>query len=358
MRAAAAIAAALCLLVPLAAPAASGAATVGAPLSLTPNVPGDEGCEAVVFPPELRQIVGIPPSCTFFGLDISGAWTSQTPSGSWVIKKARVRTGPRVGPMAFTVVRALRSQAGSPPAGIICCTMPAESQVFTPAPNSINEIGVNIPVVNTVENIDGEPVEVVDYLGISVLSLGSSLPVHVAGGAEPGASSTTSFFAPAARAGQERLSDGSFGGVTPLINADYEPAGSGAGGGGGGGAGGPGGFALLPGTKLVKGGTGARLGALVPGPGLLRAGPAANGAARVSVAARSRKKRKPKLVGAARRRVKAAGKAYVTVRLTRAGKALLKRRGKLKLRIRVSFKPDGGKATAQTRRVTFKRPTR
>ena len=354
MRAAAGIAAALCLLAPLAGPAASGAVTVGAPLNLAPNVPGDEGCEAVVEVP-IRPIVGIPPSCTFFGLDISGAWTSQTPSGSWVIKKARVRTGPRVGPMAFTVIRALRSQAGSPPAGIICCTIPAESQVFTPAPNSVNEIGVNIPVVNTVENIDGEPVEVVDYLGISVLSLGSSLPVHVAGGAEPGASATTSFFAPAARAGQERLSDGSFSGVTPLINADYEPPGAGA---GGGGAGGPGAFALLPRTKLVNGGTGARLGALVPGPGLLRAGPAANGAARVSVTARRHKKHRPKLAGSARRRVKAAGKAYITVRLTRAGKALLKRRGKLKLRIRVSFKPDGGTAAAQARRVTFKRPSR
>ncbi len=355
------MAAALCLLVPLLAPAAGQAVTVGAPLTLAPNVEGDEGCETVV-PISLRYL-GVPSSCTWWGLDVSGAWTSQTPPGNWVIDKARVRTGPRVGPMVFTVIRALRSQAtkpGSPPAGLICCSVPVESQVFTPTPNTINEIPVNLPVVNTVETVEGEPIEVVDYLGISVLSLESSLPLHGATSG-PGSTSTSSYFAPAARAGQERLEDGSYAGVTPLVNADYQPV--------------PATTPvpapaptpvpgatnptsspfLLPGFKLLGNGTRARLGVNAPGPGLLRAGLGGGGAARVSVAPRKGKKGKPKLLGSAKRRVSKAGKAYITVRLTKAGKARLRRRGKLELPVKVRFKPDTGKVVSATHKVTFKK---
>ena len=38
--------------------------------------------------------------------------------------------------MVFTVIRATRSQAGA--GGLICCTTPVESRVFTPRPNAIN----------------------------------------------------------------------------------------------------------------------------------------------------------------------------------------------------------------------------
>jgi hypothetical protein len=134
--------------------------------------------------------------------------------------------------MAFTVIRAMRSQATSDQSpfvsGAICCTTPFESQVFTPAPNSVNTIPVRIPVANTVEVIDGEPVEVVDYLGISLLGLTSSLPVHLASAGGPGSTSRTSFIAPAIRPGEQRLSDGAL--LQPsvlLVNADYQAAGVG-----------------------------------------------------------------------------------------------------------------------------------
>ena len=96
---------------------------MGAPLNVPPST--NSGCEALVYtgPP--------PPSCTLLGNDISGAWTSQTPRGNWVITTARVCAGPRVGPMVFTVIRATRSQAGA--GGLICCTTPVESQVFVAA---------------------------------------------------------------------------------------------------------------------------------------------------------------------------------------------------------------------------------
>ena len=351
-------------------PSAAGAVTVGAPLGAPANQ--IEGCEYVVLP-SLRSF-GVPASCTFLGADSAGAWTTQTPPGNWTITTARVRTGPRVGPMVFTVLRALRSQAGSPPAGIICCTTPVESQAFTPAPNTVNEVPVNLPVVNTVEDIEGEPVEVVDYLGISLLDLNSSVPFSVASGSTANAS----FIAPAIRTGQQRLVDGTLSAATVLVNADYQPA--------------PATttapepvapttavptpsnavvpppFTLLSGARLLPGGARARLGVNAPGAGLLRAFSPLAGRARTSSVhhasgerrarrkgRRKNKRRKPRLLVPAHRRIKQAGKAYITVKLTKAGKRRLRKQGKLNLPLRVIFKPDDGSVTRLSRRLTFRR---
>jgi hypothetical protein len=208
---------------------ASHAVPGGAPLDLPPNTA--EGCEIVVMP-QLRPVVGVPPSCTFLGNDSAGAWTSQTPRGRWVITAGRVRTGPRVGPMVFTVIRATRSQAGA--GGLICCSVPFESQVFVPQPNSVNVVPVLLPAKNTVEVINGEPIEIVDYLGISLLSLESSVPMHIASPGGPGSTANTSYIAPAIRAGQERISDGTLPGTVLLVNGEWTPEVTGGGGGGGG----------------------------------------------------------------------------------------------------------------------------
>lgn len=212
----------------LASAPADAAVTIGPPLALPANVAG--GCTpAVVF-----VAPGFPgaPSCTMLGADAAGQWTMQTPRGRWVITRARVRAGANVGPMAFTVIQALRSQATSnqprPPgtpavAGIICCTAPFESQVFTPAPNGVTQIATRLPVKNTVDVIGGEQVEVVDYLAISTLAPATSPPVHQAA-AGPAASAQTSYIAPAIRAGQQRLADGTALTPTlPLVQGDLEP---------------------------------------------------------------------------------------------------------------------------------------
>ena len=353
------------LAVGLLSPAASSAVTVGAPLGLSANA-GDS-CQGLV-------LVGVAPSCTIFGSDAGGAWTSQTPPGSWRITRARVRTGLSVGPMAFTVIRALRSQAGSPPAGVICCTVPAESQVFTPAPNSVNSLTVNLPAVNTVEVIDGEPVEVVDYLGISMLDLGSTLPVHRAtSAADPAVSASFTAFIPAIRTGQQALQFGGFFESAVLVNGEYEPTNSGE----------PAtvppepvalvppppppsvnAFSFLPRVRQLPGGR-ARLGVNAPGPGLLRALPA-RGAAAAAVSARGRKRpsrrkgkgkrRKPRLLHPSRRRVARAGRAYVVLRLTRIGKRRLNSRGKLRPPVKIVFTPDGGTPASRVRKVAFRKP--
>ena len=71
---------------------------------------------------------------------------------------------------------------------------------------------MNLPVTNTVDVINGEPIETVDYLGISLLNLNSSAPAHIPPG---GTNANTSYIAPAIRQGQERIADGTLRGQHP-----------------------------------------------------------------------------------------------------------------------------------------------
>lgn len=352
------IAAAVLALAALAASAPSASAvTIGAPLTQPANTA--EGCEKIVLP-ALRPLYAsqglLPTNCTYFGFDAGGAWTSQTPPGRWVINQARVRTGPRVGPMVFTVLRALRSKAGTQ--GIACCTAVAESQVFTPQPNAVNTVNVNMPAVNTTELIDNEQIEVVDYLGITLLTPASSVPVHI----NPATSAIGTFWAPRIVNGQTRADGGTFSGEILLVNAEYQPAGSGPT---------PPGpidptlnlFAVQREIELLRRGTLAQLAALVPGAGVLRAGSPARArvaAQRASVSA----KRKAKRRGAGKRalvrpttvRVAQAGEVKVNVRLSKWGRKLLAKRGRLRLPVKLTYTPTGGRAETKTRRVTFKKP--
>lgn len=323
----------------LAAWAAPGRAAVtgGAPLDLPANV--GEGCESLVLP-SLRPVIGIPPSCTFWGgFDGSRGWTSQTPTGQWVITQARVRTGPRVGPMVFTVIRALRSRAGDRPSGIICCSVPVESQVFVPAPSSVTTVPVRLPVVNTTEVVDGEQIEVVDYLGISLLSTESDVPASIAVPGGPGASATLSFLAPALRAGQDRVGDSGLSGVTLLVNADYEPDldGNGqpdAGAGPGGGPSATPALSIGRVTTNARNGT-ARMQVAVPGAGTVTVG--GNGVRR------------------ARTRAGGPGQVAMRVRPTASTRRTLRRRGRATVRAIVAFKPAGGGAVQrQAKRITLR----
>lgn len=325
-------------------PATSQAVTVGAPLDVAANT--SQGCEGFALVPV--QV----PSCTFFGFDGAGAFTSQAPPGRWVVSEARVRTGPRVGPMAFVGLRALRSKAGTQ--GIACCTTVAESQPFVPQPNSVNTIAVNMPMVNTVELIDKEQVEVVDYLGITLLSPASSAPLNLA----PGSTAVGSYFIPALRNGQTGAGPGAFA-ARVLVNAEFQPAGSG-----------PlpptpvavtNPFAVAREVELLRRGTLARLAATVPGAGVLRAGSRARArVARAATVAAKRRRAAPKrkLVGTRLIAVRGAGDVRVDMRLTRWGRKLMAKRGRLKLPISLTFTPTGGEPSKMSRRVTFKRPAK
>ena len=139
---------------------------------------GDVRCTALL----LFQVPQPPQTCTLFSV------VHQAPPGVSTLTEATIRTGPTTGPMRFVVLRALRSQATDPqgnPAPAACCSQPAQSEVFTPPPNSTFTVPLNLPMVNRVVDVQGEPVEEVDYLGIKLGSLDSSLPLADVGASQP-----------------------------------------------------------------------------------------------------------------------------------------------------------------------------
>ena len=179
----------------------ASAATVGTNPGQTPAF--GAGCEVSSISP----LLPVPASCSMFD-----PFTSQTPRGNWRVTSARVRTGARSGPMQVVMIRALRSQAGTQ--GVICCFEAASGPVFNPPPNRIARVNLNLPAVNTVQVIDGERVEVVDYLGISLLNQSASI------GFANTPTPATTFFAPAFTPGATRLGGAIPPPVTPMVTAE------------------------------------------------------------------------------------------------------------------------------------------
>jgi hypothetical protein len=71
----------------------------------------------------------------------------------------------------------------------------------------------------------------------------------------------------------------------------------------------------------------------------------------------ARKKRKQQaLVKPVTARANAAGPVKVTVKLTPAGKKILRKKGRVKVRMSVTFAPDGGSPATQRINITFKKP--
>ena len=117
--------------------------------------------------------------------------------------------------------------AGQGGGRIICCSMPVESQVFVPRPTRSTRSRCSLPVKNTVDVIDGEPIEIVDYLGISLLDLNSSAPVAAAGSSPRASRTSRRRSARGRKPSRRRLRQ-----PRVLVNGEYQPAGAGGGGGG------------------------------------------------------------------------------------------------------------------------------
>ncbi len=102
-------------------------------------------------------------------------------------------------------------------------------------------------------------------------------------------------------------------------------------------------------TTLNRRGTVATLSFVAPGPGRFTVRELAAGASRAAARKRARRH-----VRSRRTRARRAGTVRVRLRLTSAGRAALARRGRLPLRLRVGFKPDGGISRARTVRLTVR----
>jgi hypothetical protein len=119
-------------------------------------------------------------------------------------------------------------------------------------------------------------------------------------------------------------------------------------------------FTLGSSVKFKGNGTQATITVTVPGPGTVSASSgttAPASAARASLAETSKKKGKAKkkpVLKPASTHAAAAGPVSLTLKLSSAGKAALKKKGKLKVGVAITFTPDGGSAATQQTSVTFK----
>jgi len=293
----------------------AGAVTVGANLNQTPAFAA--GCGALLIPP---------PSCAFFD-----AATAQTPPGNWRVTSARVRTGSTSGPMRITMIQALRSKSGA--GGVICCTASAQGPVFTPPPNSTTRVNLNLPAVNTTEVVDNEQIEVIDYLGISLMNQAGSI-------AFAPAQFGSTFFDRAFSVGETRLGGG-LPSLAPMIDAELQPCSAlGSGASTTATACAPRRFAVSQRVRLSGNGTSARITVAVPGAGRVVVRGAGSAA---------------RLVRRSASNVREAGRSRVRAKLNARGRRTLNRRGRVKLKIRVSFKPNSGNGSSKNIRVRFRR---
>lgn len=94
---------------------------------------------------------------------------------------------------------------------------------------------------------------------------------------------------------------------------------------------------------------------VVPGPGVLTASDGSAGTASVRASAAAKKKAKKKaLIATTKVIAKQAGKVKITIKPTAAGKKVLRRKGKLRVKVRLTFTPTGGAPRSQVKSVTLK----
>jgi hypothetical protein len=109
---------------------------------------------------------------------------------------------------------------------------------------------------------------------------------------------------------------------------------------------------ITVGSKIVFKSGATVLSVTVPGPGILQVAPSGAGARAVAA------KKKPALIKSVRVSVKKAGVVKVTLRPTKAGKKVLKKKKKITQKMRITFTPTGGTPNTKTKTITIKRKVR
>lgn len=241
------LAAAAALAGALAAAPRADAVVFGANLEQRPaNNPA--GCETAGILPFNGTLITTPSqfsSCTWTANGRIGdfAETLAVPV-SGTVRQVQVKVGPVTGPMQVVVYSSLGVfNPGNPsqPPSTACCQVRGLSQVFTPAPNQITTVPVNLPVVTEATPPAGTNILRADSLALSVLTRGVPVPAHNTGNYDALAGAPIGgIYTPALGAGEERTGPAGLVGFQLLLRADVTPAGSG-GSGGAGGSGGSGG---------------------------------------------------------------------------------------------------------------------
>lgn len=256
---------ALCVLCTLALAALAhraDAVVFGADLEQRPpnNPLGCEVAGVLEFPPGSGSLLltgsPFPSSCTWtaHGRAPDFAETLTTPV-SGTVRQVQVRVGTVTGPMQVVVYSSLAvydpNDSTRPPA-VACCQVRALSQVFTPTPNAITTVDVNLPVVAQLTPPPGTNIAQNDSLGLSVLAAGVPVPAHHTGVYDALAGAPIGgIYTRALGPGEERTAPAGLAGFQLLLRADVTPTGAGPGVGGAGQEGA--GSAGNSGSSTVKG---------------------------------------------------------------------------------------------------------
>ena len=302
---------------------------------------------------------GVGGSCMWSFIAIGTGAASLAPPASGTVTAVRVKVGPVTGRMRVNVIRFLFRQTGDTAhpfsAGPF---LEAYGPEFTPQPNTITTVPVNLPVTEdtTPALNDLTTIQSIDALALEVETPNTPIPLYSA----PGVLSYFSYPGPTA-AGVPAPSPNGIAGATSgygvLMNADLDtgggatnpppPATTGGGGGGGGGTAQP---APQANATLGHSTANVRNNALslpiqclvLDCSGTVTLVPAAKGArAAASVT-----------YGSAHFSAKAGKTRSVKVKLNTRGRALLKHRKRIAITARISLT---GQAQAITHKLTLKR---
>jgi hypothetical protein len=197
--------AALAAVVLLGAPAAHGRA-FGADLRRPANATA--GCQTFIF---YYQVFSC--SWTTSGAPFNTSEGMVVP-GTGTITRVRIKVGPQTGPMRIATLQALRAQNGGEAA---CCVGRRQTGVFTPRPNAITTLRVNIPVSVTYNSHSGY--YVYDILFLTMEDATTPIPANAS---DPNTDNCSGGWFPAVRPHQENYG-GPYGvcGYTILIRADW-----------------------------------------------------------------------------------------------------------------------------------------
>jgi hypothetical protein len=266
------------------------------------------------------------------------------------VTQVAVRVGPLTGPMQVVVMRAFRdfNSTASP----VCCTEVGRTPVFTPTPNAVTTIATAIAVRKDVVPDPVNNTVTFDSLALSVLAPNVPVPAFDTGRHDPGDFSIPSAVAyhPAVGPGQEAFRSSGVGGFQVLMAADVTPSATGAGPAPAGGGTAPAAIRLVQPAVSVRNGI---------APVLIRCNLATGRCTgtlrlqsrRVAGAAAVGKAARTVTYGTAKISVAAGRQARVKVRLSKAGRRLVRAHRRTKVWLNATV---GGKRLAATR-LTLKR---
>jgi len=326
----------------------AAAVTFGADLATAvPNV-------APTCPLGFPSVPGLPlvevghPTCTWTYAD----YTSNTGLFSpitGVVRSVSIRVGAQTGPMRIVVMRWLAQNALGGGVNKVCCVITAATPTFTPTASQVTTLQTNLPVTHDPQPNPGETrAAAQDMLGVTVMDPTTPIPL-VDTGAHSGLLLDFVLYPGGQAPALTPLSQGTANGYIVPISADVVAAAEN--------------LALTP-AVLVTQGTMARVTKQNAVPfliacrgdarcqGLVQLVSQNTGAAQsLSTDPAESLAAKAKVYGTVSYRIAAGRRATVRVRLTAAGKALMRARSSAKVWVKVSS-PN---TRARTRRITLRR---